>query len=601
MCAINGFNFKDEGLVLKMNETTSHRGPDDTGVFLDENLTLGHNRLSIIDLSRDAHQPMKKKDLTIVFNGEIYNFKELKEELKNKFEFKTKSDTEVILAGYSIYGETFIERLNGIFALAIWDSKKGELFVARDHAGVKPLYYYFENGKFIFSSEIKAILEHDISRELNLDAFNTYMRILYVPEPMTMFKDINKLPPASYGVLKGESFKVTKYWESDSSNKKTRNPKEIQEKVVQAVKSQLISDRPLGVYLSGGIDSSVILDSMSRFVDKIETFSVGFDLEGEEQRKKFNKDFNLAKKTAEYYKTTHHEILVKPEEVWKNLENAIWHLDEPISNPTIIPMLILSKFAKERVAVVLSGDGGDELFGGYERYRLSLIQDYYQKLPRFIRETLSIFSKLKKLNIEKYIDRFALFMFQEDKLLKSVIKDKYINNYPYEFFGKKYLNESTNFTDLFMKTDRKSWLVDEALMRGDKMGMANGLEVRVPFLDKDLIEFAECMPVYQKVGLFDKKISLKAAFRGRIPRFLFNEPKRGWFSPGAKWLRREDILKKVRVVLSAQYYKETEDLFDWGSVQKILDDHVSGKKYNLTLIWSLLSFQIWVKKYRISL
>lgn len=602
MCSINGFNFKDLDLIQKMNQVTSHRGPDDTGTYLDDSISLGHNRLSIIDLSEKAHQPMENDSHIIVFNGEIYNFQELKQEFQRDYNFKSDSDTEVILAGYSLYGRRFVERLNGIFALAIWDKTKRELFIARDRSGVKPLYYFFEDGKFIFSSEIKGILEHSVGRKLNIDAFNTYMRILYVPEPMTMFKGVRKLPPASYGVLNENKFSITRYWDPKNSQKKSVTPKEIQQQIIQAVKSQLISDRPLGVYLSGGIDSSIILDSMSEFTNQIETFSVGFDLKESEQREKFNKDFNLARKTAEVYKTKHHEVLVRPGDVWENLEKAIWHLDEPISNPTIIPMFILSRFAKERVAVVLSGDGGDELFGGYERYRLSLIQDYYQKLPDFVKRTLSVFDNFYKLSISKYIDRFALFMFQDEASLRLVVNDKYLSNFPYHFFEEKYLNKAdTNFTDLFMETDKASWLVDESLMRGDKMGMANGLEVRVPFLDNDLAEMALNMPLRQKVSFFDKKIGLKRAFGRRIPNFLLNQPKRGWFSPGAKWLRYPDIEIRVKEVLSPDYYFETKEVFNWTEIQKILDGHITGKRYNLTLIWSLLTFQIWARYYNVKI
>jgi len=601
VCSINGFNFKDETLVLKMNEATSHRGPDDTGVFINEEVSLGHNRLSIIDLSQKAHQPMLLENLAITFNGEIYNFKELRKELEDKYTFQSDSDTEVILAGYSLYKEAFIERLNGIFAFAIWDKAKNELFLARDHAGVKPLYYYLKDNKFIFSSEIKGILEHNIERKLNISAFNTYMRVLYVPEPMTMFENINKLPPGSYGLFKNGKLSITNYWNIKNNPKKVSS-NTIKEKVITSVKRQLISDRPLGIYLSGGIDSSIILSSTKKFSNNIETFSVGFDLTESEQKEKFNKDFDLARKTAKFFGTKHNEIIVKPQDVWENFEKAVWHLDEPLSNPTIVPMFILSKFAKGKVAVVLSGDGGDELFGGYERYRLSLIQDYYQKLPFVLRKIFSFFNNFNKLNTKKFIDRFSLFMFQKDDLLQKVIKSDYFNKYPYEFFEKKYFkNKSKNFTNLFIKTDRKSWLVDEDLMRGDKMGMAHGLEVRVPFLDKDLIALAENMPISQKVSLFNKKIWLKKAFKSIIPKYLFSEPKRGWFSPGAKWLRYDSIKNEAQKVLSSSYYEPTSSLFNWEEISVIFEEHINNKKYNLTILWSIITFQIWAKKYKVEI
>ncbi len=603
MCSINGFNFKDEDLVKKMNKLTQHRGPDGTGVFTDEGVSFGHNRLSIIDLSEKAAQPMKSNDgnLIIIFNGEIYNYQELKKELQDEYVFNSESDTEVILAAYKKWGESCVLRLNGIFAFAIWDRNKKEMFLARDHVGVKPLYYYFEKGKFIFSSEIKAILEHGMSRFLNIEAFNHYIRVLYVPEPITMFKGIHKLPPGSYLKIKNKNFEVKTYWNPDLTKTKGVVSKiDIRERVLKSVEKQLISDRPVGVYLSGGIDSSIILGSIKKVTSNIKTFSIGFDIKDPVQKEKFNKDFNLARKTALFYKTEHHELLIKPEEVWKNLEEAIYHLDEPISNPTIVPMYILSKFAKEKVAVVLSGDGGDELFGGYERYQLSLAQDRYRKIPFFIRKILNIFSRLRKLNIENDIDRFSLFMFQKDELLTRVVSDTYLNQgVTKACFDAKYLQKirHENFTDLFMKTDRRSWLVDEDLMRADKMSMAHGLEVRVPFLDKDLVEFAEKMSTQDKVSMVNTKISLKDAFKDTLPEYLFREPKRGWFSPGAKWLRDDGMYEKVKKVLSAEYYKETQDMFNWSSLQQILDDHKSKKDYNLTLLWSIMTFQIWAKRY----
>ena len=278
MCSINGFSFKDEELVRKMNKVTLHRGKDGSGVYVRENISLGHNRLSVIDVDKRSNQPMISNDghNVVSFNGEIYNFQELKEELK-EYQFKTKSDTEVILAGYERWGCDVIKKLSGIFALAIWDGKKKELVLARDHVGVKPLYYYHKDGVLIFSSEIKGVLEHDVPRILNKKAFQHYMRVLYTPEPMTMFEGIYKFPAASYGVYKDGVLNIHKYWDIDY--RKTKESKEeikktIKEKISRVVKNQLISDRPLGVYLSGGIDSSVILDRTAAIRSNIKTFSV---------------------------------------------------------------------------------------------------------------------------------------------------------------------------------------------------------------------------------------------------------------------------------------------------------------------------------------
>lgn len=613
MCAINGFNFRDENLILKMNVATRHRGPDGTGIFLSDGISLGHNRLSIIDLSEAATQPMKNADgnLIIVFNGEIYNFQDIKKELGGSYNFKTFSDTEVILAAYQKWGAACVEKFNGIFAFAVWNKIKQELFLARDQMGVKPLYYFWDSRKFIFSSEIKAILEHNVLRVLNKEAFNHYLRVLYVPEPLTMFEGINKFPPASYATLKNNNFEIHNYWDLKTNDKfsgtKKKLAAELREKVEQAVKSQLISDRPLGIYLSGGMDSSIVLDCAAAERDKIDTFSVGFALKEEEQKEKFNADFNLARRTAEHYGANHHEVLLSPQDVLDLLDKVIWHLDEPISNPTAIAMMKLAGFTKDKADVVLGGDGGDELFGGYDRYRLSLAAGYYQKLPRLFRGAASKFGKkAEKLNLPAGIDRYALFMFQKDEILARAVNDKFLQKEITKiFFENKYFLENSaserKFEETLMDTDKKSWLVDFSLMLTDKMSMSFGLEARVPFLDKDLVEFAARIPLEYKVSLFNTKIILKEAFRGRIPDFLFNQPKRGWFSPAAKWLRHSEIYDYAGRILRKDYFSETSEIFNWPELQRILEKHRDGKEYNLNILWAALTFQIWAKKYKIQI
>ncbi|KKT29481.1 asparagine synthase (glutamine-hydrolyzing) [Candidatus Giovannonibacteria bacterium RIFCSPLOWO2_12_FULL_44_25] len=600
MCAINGFNFKDEGLILKMNLATRHRGPDGAGIFLDDKISLGHNRLSIIDLSDAAKQPMESGDerLIIVFNGEIYNFKELKKELANFYNFKTLSDTEVILAAYKKWGPEAVKKLNGIFAFAIWDKEKRELFLARDPIGVKPLYYFLGQNKFVFSSEIKAILEHDVPRILDRGAFNHYLRVLYTPAPHTMFEGIYKFPAAHYGVLSAKDgsgeLKLMKYWDIDKVEYFNAPLKKIAEdlrgEVLKAVKRQLISDRPIGLYLSGGIDSSAVLDAMREARSNIDTFSVGFTLPNKSDEEKFNQDFYLARRTAKYYGTNHHEILLSEDDASEYFEKTIYQLDEPIANPTAIPMMKLAEFTKSKwVDVVLGGDGGDELFGGYERYRLSRALNYVPGAS---------------LVLPEGVRKFARFMFQKDPVLREVMSDQFFDrNISYSFFTEHYFksNPFKTFEELFMSVDRRTWLVDESLMRTDKMSMSSAVEARVPLLDKDLIEFAARVPLKYKVGLFDKKIILKEAFRGRIPDFLLNQPKRGWFSPGAKWLRNPKIRAAAEHILSRDYYNETAPIFNWANIDKILKDHVEGRKYNFNVLWSILSFQVWAKIYKVKI
>lgn len=592
-----------------MNQITRHRGPDGEGFFVDEGVSLGHDRLSIIDLSEQAKQPMINERFVIVFNGEIYNFKDLRGDLEGTYSFKTNSDTEVILASYQKWGSDCVKMFNGIFAFAIWDKVKKEIFLARDPLGVKPLYYFHDENRFIFSSEIKAVLEHNVPRILNHEAFNHYLRVLYVPAPLTMFEGIYKFPPASFGVFNDGKLAIQEYWSVQDTEPFKGSKHEIaealQKKVQRSVKDQLISDRPLGIYLSGGIDSTVVLDSVKNIRNNIDTFSVGFELSDSEEGEKFNADFSLARQTAAFYGTNHHEVLVSPRDVLDLLEEAVWHADEPISNPTAIAMMKLAGFAKQKVDVVLGGDGGDELFGGYERYRLSLLARYYQKMPTMVRGMLNSKEKFRKLNTTPGIDQFALFMFQKDHILKRVInKDILDLHASKEFFKHNYFAsqlQGKKSEDMLMDVDRRSWLVDYALMLGDKMSMSHGLEQRVPLLDKELVEFAATIPLKYKVSPFNTKIILKEAFKGRIPDYLFKQPKRGWFSPGAKWLRYPEVYRMAETILSEDYCRETRHIFNWGEVKKILKDHREKREYNITIIWAMLTFQVWAKRFNVKI
>ncbi|MEK7567321.1 MAG: asparagine synthase (glutamine-hydrolyzing) [Patescibacteria group bacterium] len=609
MCGISGFNWKDENKVSSMVGELNHRGPDAKGIFVDEKISLGHNRLSIIDLSARANQPMfdNDKDLVIVFNGEIYNFEDLKRELEGEYEFKTKSDTEVILAGYKKWGKNVVNKLNGMFAFAIWNKSKEELFCARDHAGVKPFYYFFDGDRFIFASEIKAILKHATSRKLNRNAFNQYLRMLYVPEPMTMIENIYKLPPKSTLTLKDKNLFVEEYNNLAEETKiisYEENRDILREKVIGAVKRQLVSDVPVGVYLSGGIDSSAVLFSMTKFCKDIETFSIGFELGKGEEKEKFNSDFELAGKTANFFGTKHNSLLVSAKDARDSFEEAVSKCDDPISNPTSIAMMLLSKFAKNKVSVVLTGSGGDELFGGYDRYRIALLASYYQKLPRFLRAVGNINTRVSKMDYKNKIDLFAQFMFEKDDILSEVIspsvfqEDDDIKKY----FQQKYLSQCIgDVADCFMKVDQKSWLPDYFFMLADKMSMANSLEERVPLVDKELVAFSKIIPRSFKLDLFRTKKILKDAFRNDLPEYLFNQPKRGWFSPGAKWLRNPDFAKFAKEVLSEDYYEGTRELFNWSNVRELLDKHIRKEKYNLTILWAILTFQIWARKYRIEI
>ena len=584
MCGISGFNWEDEKKIQNMVNLLSHRGPDANGVFIDKGISLGHNRLSIIDLSQVANQPMTDNsgDLTIVYNGEIYNFKELKSVLKDEYEFKTGSDTEVILAGYLKWGKDVVERLNGMFAFAIWDKRDGSLFCARDHVGMKPLYYYWDGAKFIFASEIKAIFTHDISKTLDVEAFNHYLRILYVPEPMTLIKNIYKLPPSHTLRLEGEKLAVEKYSQNKPASSDlsyTEVVSELRRKVMQAVERHLVSDVPVGVYLSGGIDSSTVLYCMSRFQKDINTFTIGFDLTLGQEQEKFNSDFILAQKTADFFNTTHHEVRISVSDALSVFEEASIANSDPISNPTLIAMLSLARHARSHVKVALTGNGGDELFGGYDRYKTAL-------LARFLYTPSALFAK---------------FMFQKDDLLsRSISSELIINTEKIKGYYQKYLTGS-DMAEKLMSADRQSWLPEHFFMLSDKMSMANSLEERMPFADKEIVQFGMSLPRKYKVDLRDTKKVLKDAFRDDLPPHLFNQPKRGWFSPAAKWLRNEEFADMVRKTFSPEYYQGTKSIFNWASLELMLEKHIDKREYNLTMIWAIFTFQVWAKQHNVEL
>ena len=596
-----------------MNEATKHRGPDDSGIFESIAWSLGHNRLSIIDLSKAGHQPMQTQDgkFVIVFNGEIYNFLDIKKELKAKgYAFKSKTDTEVILNGYAHWGPECLQKFNGMFAFAILNTQTEELFVARDRVGIKPLYYYHKDNKFIFSSEAKAILEHDVEAPLNYDALNIYFRLLYVPSPQTMWQNIYKLEPAHYLLVsKDGAVKKTKYW--GIKNESLLADKEqiklyIKHLLCDSVEKQLMSHRPIGVFLSGGIDSTIITGIMSKLSDKVNTFSVGF--EETEEAEKYNSDFLVARRTAKHFKTMHHEYVLSAQDVLDNLETAIYHMDEPISNHVQAVNLLLAQYAADFVKVALGGDGGDELFGGYERYYYNAMIERLRLVPGAAIIMKALGKSSDKLHAKPGVDRYVSFFSQKEDVISSFLKHNNKDILP-SFLSERYFIsvDKKDFTRQFMRTDIMSWIPDESLMRSDKMSMAFGLEQRVPFLDHRLVELADRIPVKYKLGKkgilfgsvgkhYEGKIILREAMQEFLPDFVLHQPKWGWFSPASKWIRGP-FRPLMQEVLSSSYCLGTADLFDFRALQKMLDDHISKKQYALNTLWSVMTFQLWYSKF----
>lgn len=612
MCGINGFNFRDQEMINRMVAKTSHRGPDDSGVFVNDHISLGHNRLSIIDLSSAGHQPMHSpdKNFTIIYNGEIYNFPEIKKELEVKgHAFKSKTDTEVILLGFQEWGVKIFEKLNGIFALAIWDKKNETLYLARDPNGVKPLYYFWQNNKLIFSSEIKSILEHPINRELSTDALNIYFRFLYIPAPATAFKNIFKLPAGKFLVLKNKQIAIKDYYHLEFGQEYTdyQQAKEAVRKTFdQAVTSQLISDRPLGLFLSGGFDSTAILGAMQKHSQlPVKTFTVGFKTEVDYD--KYNADATLAQKTADFYHTDHHRLDITAQDVIDNFFKVAYQVDDLVSNHIQVANYLLAKFAKQKVDVILGGDGGDELFAGYERYYLNYWVDRWQKIPAGLRDNFLINSLAKiskhkqllaKINVTDYQKRFFSYMAQKEGQVASVLRPE-INNWQAvnDCWRPYFTKQKMEYTKESMLIDRQTWLAEESLLRSDKLSMAWSLEQRVPILDKSLVELAQRVPIQWKVNKRwqGKKIFIDA-LQDYFPEYLFNEKKRGWFSPAAKWLRG-DLKNFAQELLSPNYNPATKDYLNFVGIDGLFSRHLSKDEYSLNILWATMTFQAWYKQY----
>ncbi len=623
MCGINGFTFSDEQLVARMNAVTQHRGPDQTRSVVLPRISFGHNRLAIIDLSPRGSQPMwdAAKELVIVFNGEIYNYKELKKELQTDFQFQSDSDTEVILYAYKKYGAECLHKLNGIFAFAIWNERTAELFVARDRMGVNPFYYYEDNRGLIFSSEIKAIFEHGVPRSVDRQAFNLYFQLLYVPEPLTMFAGIKKLPAASYGVWRaGQQLEVKRYWSvTNFSNfeNKSETVQSIKSTFTAAVNDQLVSDRPVGVFLSGGMDSTAVLGAAAGAVSgPIKTFSVGFT--DSLNPEKFNADAMLAQKTAAYYGANHTELMIGPTDIKNNLEKIAWHLDEPNSNPTAGAMYLLAQEAKKQVAVVLGGDGGDELFGGYPRYFYSRLITLFQRSPRALQAVLVGAGGLiggsrvrKALLTGPGAERITLFLGQKKsewgQFLAAGIQEPGASE---RYIAERFFTDATftgqadfavDFEKYFMQVDRQSWLVDESLQRTNKMCLGFGLEPRVPVLDYQLVELSARIPSRWKFGIignsgrqFQGKQIWKQAIEGYLPAHVRDQQKRGWFTPMSKWMRG-GLKDTVETMLSPS--ELSSEFFDPAGVQTLLTEHMESKAYHLPSLWALVMWQLWYRTF----
>ncbi len=627
MCGICGIIYRekkqrvDQAFLKKMCDVITHRGPDDEGTYVHQNIGLGMRRLSIIDLST-GKQPISNEDdaIWIVFNGEIYNHKSIRADLeKLGHRFKTQTDTEAIVHAYEEYGESCVQKLNGMFAFAIWDNRNHTLFLARDRLGIKPLYYLFDKNRFIFGSEIKSILQAgDVPKRIDLQALDHFLTFEFIPAPLSIFQDIKKLPPGHTLKLKNNEIWVRSYWDVElKSNEKALSQikQNLRELLQDAVKIRLMSDVPLGAFLSGGIDSSTIVALMSQVMDNpVKTFSIGFE------DSTYN-ELKYARMIAEKFKTEHHEFIIKPDVV-ELADNLVKFLDEPFGDFSIFPTYLVSKKAREYVTVVLSGDGGDELFAGYDSYIADKIaKKYYSRFPEQFRNGVvtsffdlippsskkkGLINKAKrfvegmKLPHDLHHTRWMIFLQQAEKdlLYNSDVKSGIQEFDPFKFTRNYFANVSYNRSDEINKqmyVDLKMYLVDNILVKVDRMSMATSLEARVPFLDYRFVEFAATIPGEYKMQGRKTKVILKQAMEGLLPKEILYRGKEGFSIPIKNWLKKD--LKPLMMETLAPEKIRREGFFNSDYIQKLIRQHLAGQENHSHRLWALIIFGRWYDLY----
>ncbi len=620
MCGIAGIVHADgqgqvpQHILKQMCDTIAHRGPDDEGFYTKGNVGLGMRRLSIIDLA-GGHQPISNEDGSawIVFNGEIYNFQSLRAELQAKgHEFATNTDTEAIVHAYEEYGEDCVKKLNGMFAFAIWDKRRQKLFLARDRLGVKPLYYYADSSRFVFGSELKAVLECDeVPRELDYEALDTYLTFEYIPAPSSIFRDIKKLPPGHTLTLQNGRASVKKYWDirfERAEGTEEELGEQLYELLKDSVRMRLIADVPLGAFLSGGIDSSTIVCMMSEIMDRpVKTFSIGFD------DPSYN-ELGYARAVARHFGTDHYEEIIRPNVV-EMVENLVGYLDEPMADVSIFPTYLVSKLARGQVTVVLSGDGGDELFAGYDWYVADRMERRYRMIPGVLRNHLipavmrrvrpssqkkGFVNKMKRFvegaAIEPRLQHFRWNTFLTQKTRSAIFsqdaKAAFNGHNAHDtFIG--YLEKFEQADPLWRSqfADIKTYMVDDILTKVDRMSMAVSLEARVPFLDYRVVEFAASVPSELKLNGSTTKYLLKKAMAKRLPQEVLTRGKEGFSIPIKNWLK--DELRPMMDELLSPERVRREGLFNPAYVEKLKTQHVSGAANHSHQLWPLMVFQIW--------
>lgn len=602
MCGFVGFcdDSKNKKKIIRdMADIIKHRGPDSDGYYVDNNIALGFRRLSIIDLDKGS-QPIfnEDKDKVIVFNGEIYNYKEIREELKSKgHKFSTNTDTEVILHGYEEYKEDILNKLRGMFAFVIYDIKEKSLFGARDFYGIKPFYYYYDNENFLFGSEIKSFLGNpNFKKELNKDMLSQYLTFQCSIGEDTFFKNTYKLLPGHYFIYKDKELEIKKYYEVKLEPNDDKSLEEwvsgIREVIDNSVLAHKVSDVEVGSFLSSGVDSSLIAKLSS--VDK--TFTVGYD------NKKYS-EIDYAKEFSDKINVSNVSKKISKEEYFKEFSNVQYYMDEPLADASAVMLYFLSKTASKHVKVCLSGEGADEIFGGYNIYHEPYSVSWYNKIPYFIRKCIGIlvypfrnytgfnflYRRSKKIE-DRYIGNAFIF---EPNDAKKIVNFNY-GNKTYKDFTKPYYDKVSDL-DVVTKMqyiDFNFWLIYDILLKADKMSMANSLEVRVPYLDREVIEYASKLPSKYKIVGNETKYAFRKVAKEELADKVADKKKLGFPVPIREWLKEDDVYQEVK-----NMFLESEYFFKPKKIIKLLDDHKAGKRDNSRKIWTIYTFLVWYQEY----
>jgi asparagine synthase (glutamine-hydrolysing) len=597
-----------------MGQTLYHRGPDDEGYYLGACVGLGIRRLSIIDLNT-GRQPITNEDRTLwlVFNGEIYNYREVRDRLEKKGHvFISHSDSEVIVHAYEEYGDRCLDHFNGMFAFAIWDAKRDCLFLARDRLGIKPLYYWIDGRRMVFGSELKSLLAHpDVPRDIDLVALDQFLTLEYILTPRTILRDVCKLPAGHWLLFEAGGVRIEQYWDvsiQEVPQSEATCAEMLADLIDDAIRLQIVSDVPLGAFLSGGIDSSTIVASMRQAVaEPVQTFSIGFD----------NGAYNelpYARIVANTFGTDHCEEILQSD-ITTLVERLVGHLDEPLADFSIFPTYLVSCLARNSVKVVLSGDGGDELFGGYDTYVAQRLDRYYRLLPASLRRKglpalfnwlppqsakKGLVNKAKRfveggaLPAELQHTRWMMFMDDNDKaaLYRPVLRTA-LNGQTVSSSLEGYFQRVPHLDWLAQQqyVDLKTYLVDDILTKVDRMSMATSLEARVPLLDHRIVEFALSLPPYMKLHHGRTKVILRRAMSNRLPTAVLNKPKQGFSIPLKHWMRGS-LRPLMTDVLSADCVRR-RGYFEASTVNRWMSEHLAGRANHSHRLWALMVFELW--------